>query len=123
MGVCHGELSSSPAMASALGVSLSLTVDKGLENRDVNPCQGQGGVHPIPIVVSDVPMMFNVVADRCDANRDRCVYTSFAFNVVSDEHRHLTRKICYCMMLMFNIVCDDQGYISSSPTVPRACRK
>lgn len=51
-------------MAGSLSVLLSLTVDKRHYGRGIKPSQGGGGVQLISIVVSDVPKLYSVFADR-----------------------------------------------------------
>lgn len=63
-------------MAHALSDFLSLTVERLFKVRDNNQFPGPHGMQPIFIVVSDVPKMSNIVADKLDANSFRFVCTS-----------------------------------------------
>lgn len=93
VGAWHRELTSWPTFVDDFSVLLSITVLRGHEMRDINPHQGERGVQIIFIVISNVAMTFNVVADRCGANSDRCVpiYWSM-FIVVSYEHGCVTLR-------------------------------
>lgn len=86
----------------------------------ISSCPGRGSVQPIFIVVSDIPEIFNVLADRSGANRDRCVRTSCVMiNVVSEGKRRVARRFSYCIMPLFNVVPDNHGCLTSPPTVTR----
>lgn len=60
-GACSRKLMSSPTMADPLGVLHSLTVDRRREARGVSPCQGQGSMRPIFVLVSVVPTASNAM--------------------------------------------------------------
>lgn len=116
-----------PMTADALSVFHPLTVDLHGEGRDTTQYQVWGGVRPIFIVVSDVPKRFNVLASRRGITLSPCVYTFCArFNIVSEEPDFVALWLRNCMMQMFNVllrpwmenvVPDDHGCLTSSPTV------
>lgn len=101
-------------MAVVLRVLLSLKVDKSRKVRGINACQDWRGVR----------QMLNGVVYRCGASVDWSFFTSCEMcTVVAHENRRVTRHIHYCMMLMFSVVPDGYGYLTSSLTAHDASRK
>lgn len=73
---CRRYEPSALTMARRLSDFLFLIVDRRRELSGITHVRVQHGAGPIFIVISDVPKMVNVVADRCGVNCDQCVSPS-----------------------------------------------